>query len=41
MEQVLYVELVLKAINGKFDSLTKQFNIAIDRIDVLEKKMLR
>lgn len=37
-EQVLDMELVLQAINGKFDSLSKQLNIAIDRIDVLEKE---
>lgn len=32
------MELVLQAINGKFDSLTKQLNTAIVRIDVLEKE---
>ena len=37
-EQVLDIDLVLQAINGKFDSLSKQLNIAIDRIDVLEKE---
>ena len=31
------MEIVLQTINGKFDSLTKQLNIAIDRIDMLEK----
>jgi len=37
-EQVLDIDLVLQAINGKFDSLSKQLNIAIDRIDVLENE---
>lgn len=37
-EQVLDIELVLQTINGKFDSLTKQLNIALNRIEVLEKE---
>lgn len=37
-EQVLDMELVFQAINGKLDSLTKQLNTAIDRIAVLEKE---
>ena len=32
------MELVLQAINGKFDSLTKQLKTAIVRIEVLEKE---
>lgn len=37
-EQVLDIELVLQTINGKFDSLTKQLNAALNRIDELEKE---
>jgi len=37
-EQVLDIELVLQTINGKFDSLTKQLNAALNRIEELEKE---
>ena len=37
-DQVLDISMLINALNKKVDGLTKQFNTALDRIDVLEKE---